>query len=215
MRSPPAHGPVRVAVDYAHPWDQVLLGLKFGGHPEWAGAMALLMARNLKATGARRPPPDLDGDLQRGPPSDSPNEWPGVRTDTLAADLAWPALLVPVPLSPERLARRGYNQAWELARHLARSLDIPTRADVLARSVDLPGQAEQDRHARLQRLQGVFQVGARARHLVAGRRVALVDDVLTTGATVAEASRALMAAGAIEVEVWAFARTPPPEDAAS
>lgn len=126
-----------------------------------------------------------------------------------------PWRIVPVPLSCERLSRRGYNQAWELARRLARRLGLQARADVLARAVDLPGQAEQDRSARLHRLRGVFQVPANARPWLAGQRVALVDDVLTTGATAAEAARTLLAAGAAEVQVWAFARTPPPADGPS
>ena len=179
-REPPPHGPVQVAVDYEHPWDRVMMQFKFGGHPEWAHALAGLMANSLAT--ADGPKPDC---------------------------------IVPVPLSPERLARRGYNQAWELTRRLGRRLGLPARADVLARAVDLPGQAEQDRAARLHRLRGVFQVSTQGRPWVVGRRVALVDDVFTTGATAAEAARTLLAAGASEVVVWAFARTPPPPDGPS
>lgn len=177
-RDPAAHGDVTVAVDYAHPWDQVLQRYKFGNRPEWAPALALLMARALGAP-------------------------------------ARPLRVVPVPLSPERLARRGYNQAWEVARHVARRLQLPARADVLLRSVDLPGQAEQNRQARLRRLHGVFQVHPRHRPWLMGQTVALVDDVLTTGATAREAARALQAAGAREVLVWAVARTPPPDEGPS
>jgi predicted amidophosphoribosyltransferase len=118
-------------------------------------------------------------------------------------------------LSRERLAQRGYNQAWELARRLAQRLGLKARADALNRPVHLAGQAEQDRAARLQRLRGVFQLSPQGRAWVAGQRVALVDDVLTTGATAAEAARALLAGGAAEVEVWAFARTPAPEEGPS
>lgn len=180
-REPAAHGAVRVAVDYAHPWDRVVMQLKFGGRPEWGAGLALLMARSLAASRCER----------------------------------LPTRVVPVPLSRERLATRGYNQAWELARPLARRLGLPARADVLTRPVDLPGQAEQDRAARLKRLRGVFQVSRGGRAWLAGQRVALVDDVLTTGATAAEAARTLMAAGAADVEVWAFAKTPAPEEGAS
>lgn len=192
-RDPPAHGHVTVAVDYAPPWDQVMLQFKFGERPEWGAALALLMAQG--------------------------QQWAGpARTDAASVPVASsgaPTRVVPVPLSPERLAQRGYNQAWELARPLAHRLGVAARADVLIRPVHLSGQAQQDRHSRLERLRGVFQVTPRGRAWVAGQRLALVDDVLTTGATVAEAARSLMAAGAAEVQVWAFARTPAPEEGPS
>ena len=191
-RDPPKHGAVRVAVDYAHPWDRVLMQFKFGARPDCAAAMALLMAHTLQ-------------------PHISPLERSG--TGPLAHHP--PTRLVPVPLSRERLAQRGYNQAWELARRLALRLGLKARADALTRSVHLAGQAEQDRAARLQRLRGVFQLSPQGRTWVAGQRVALVDDVLTTGATAAEAASALLAGGAAGVEVWAFARTPAPEEGPS
>jgi len=195
-RHPPAHGPVTVAVDYAPPWDRVLLQFKFGARPEWGAALALLMAQG------NRPG-------QVAPTHARP------AVATLAAFDSGVTRLVPVPLSPERLALRGYNQAWELARPLARRLGIAARVDVLTRPVHLGGQAQQDRQARLARLRGVFQVTPQGRPWVMGQRVAVVDDVLTTGATAAEAARSLMAAGAAEVQVWAFARTPAPDEGPS
>lgn len=182
-RASTSHGLVRVAVDYAHPWDRVLMQFKFGSRPDFAAAMALVMSCHIKA--------------QHG-----------------AAALG-PTRLVPVPLSRERLAQRGYNQAWELARRLARQVGLQARADALMRCVHLPGQAEQGRAARLKRLQGVFQLSPAGRAWVAGQRVALVDDVYTTGATATEAARTLLAAGALQVQVWAFARTPAPEEGPS
>jgi len=187
----PAHGPVAVAVDYTHPWDRVLMQFKFGARPEWGAALALLMELGLPGMGVAST---------------------GV---TAAPSHQPPTRLVPVPLSRERLAQRGYNQAWELARPLAHRLGIAARADVLTRPVHLSGQAEQDRQARLNRLRGVFQVTPQGRAWLAGQPVALVDDVLTTGATAAEAARVLTAAGAAEVQVWAFARTPAPEEGPS
>jgi predicted amidophosphoribosyltransferase len=83
---------------------------------------------------------------------------------------------------------------------------VPARADVLVRPLDRAPQAGLDRAARRRNLQGAFAVPHSA--AVAGRRLALVDDVLTTGATAAEATQALLAAGAASVEVWALARTP-------
>ena len=195
-RSPAPHGPVHVAVDYAHPWDRVLMQFKFGARPDCAAAMALLMAQQLRG---------LQRSAAPGPAQ------PGHAVPRLAP----PTLLVPVPLSRQRMAERGYNQAWELARRLATRLGLAARADALTRPVHLPGQAEQDRAARLERLQGVFHIGPAGRSCVAGQHVALVDDVLTTGATAAEAARTLLAAGAQSVQVWAFARTPPPEEGPS
>jgi ComF family protein len=135
--------------------------------------------------------------------------------DTLSARLhqalddesaAWPDLVVPVPLATERLAERGYNQAWELARRVARRVGRPATAMALQRPLARAPQAGLGRQERRRNLQGAFSVPDASR--VAGLRVALVDDVLTTGATVAEATQALRAAGARAVQVWALARTP-------
>jgi ComF family protein len=118
----------------------------------------------------------------------------------------WPELLLPVPLAPARLAERGYNQAWELARRVGARIGRPARADLLLRPLGGPRQARLDRQARRRNLRGSFAVADPAP--LAGRRLALVDDVLTTGATAAEASIALLRAGAAAVHVWALARTP-------
>jgi ComF family protein len=123
-----------------------------------------------------------------------------------AADAAWPDLVLPVPLAPDRLAERGYNQAWELARRVAAALQRPADAAALLRDPGRGAQAGLARAARRRNLRGVFRVPRPER--VAGRRVALIDDVVTTGATAAEATQALLAAGAAEVAVWALARTP-------
>jgi len=121
-------------------------------------------------------------------------------------------LLLPVPLAPRRLAERGYNQAWELARRVARRVGVPARADVLQRWVETPHVAELPREARAAAVRGAFGVAPPRLAQVRGRRIALVDDVMTTGATVAEATRALRDAGAADVQVWALARTPRPDD---
>jgi ComF family protein len=122
--------------------------------------------------------------------------------DAVAA-LPAPDLVLPVPLSARRLAERGYNQAWELARRLRR----PARADVLQRPIDSAHQADLSRAGRLANLRAAFVVDARRRRLLAGRRVALVDDVFTTGATARCAAAALRHAGAGAVDVWVLART--------
>ena len=120
-------------------------------------------------------------------------------------------VIVPVPLSDARLAERGYNQAWELARRLAARLRLPALANGLLRLRDTPHQVGLTRQARQRNLRDAMWVAPAAAAQLAGRRVALVDDVLTTGVTAAAASQALLAAGAASVQVWVLARTPPPE----
>ena len=114
-----------------------------------------------------------------------------------------PELLIPVPLHTQRLRRRGYNQALELARELARRLSL-LLAPRAARRVHATGeQTLLDAAARRRNVRGAFAVDAA---VVRGRHVALLDDVITTGATVAELARATRAAGAARIEVWAVAR---------
>ena len=117
-------------------------------------------------------------------------------------------LLLPIPLSTQRLQHRGFNQAWELARRLGKLLRIPAKSHVLLRPVDTQHQAALSLQEREGNLRGAFMVDPRARSAVAGRRLALVDDVMTTGSTFREATHALLQAGAASVDVWAVARTP-------
>ena len=133
---------------------------------------------------------------------------------TLAARLvevvavpAQPDLVVPVPLSARRLAERGYNQSWELARRVARPLRLPAYADLLQRPQDTLHQANLGRAQRRSNLRNAFMVDPRRRALLQGKRVALVDDVMTTGATAREAAATLLHAGAGAVVVWALSRT--------
>ncbi len=126
-------------------------------------------------------------------------------------DLAVPVPLA--PLAPRRLAERGYNQAWELARRVARRLGVRADATPLRRLVETPHVADLPRDARAAAVRGAFAVGPRRPSGVRGQRIALVDDVMTTGATLAEAARVLRHAGAAEVHAWVLARTPAPRDA--
>ncbi|MFO1337467.1 MAG: ComF family protein [Burkholderiaceae bacterium] len=129
--------------------------------------------------------------------------------DAVAADVrAQVDVVTAVPLSAARWRERGYNQAWEIARRVARARGLPTCAGALRRLRDTPHQVQLDRRQRDANLRGAFMPGdARDRARVQGRRVALVDDVLTTGVTAGEAARCLREAGAAEVQVWVLART--------
>lgn len=124
------------------------------------------------------------------------------------AALPLPDGVLPMPLAPQRLAQRGYNQAWELARRVAVALRCPARPDWLQRPLDTAPQAELGRAARQRNLRTAFMVDPQHRPGLAGRRVVLVDDVMTTGATVREVAAALLRAGAAAVDVWVLARTP-------
>lgn len=115
--------------------------------------------------------------------------------------------IVPVPLSARRLAERGYNQAWELARRLGVRLGCPARSDLVLRRRDTPTQVGLDLAQRLRNLRGAFAVPQPRYADLHGRRVAVVDDVMTTGATISAVAQALRAAGAQAVHAWVLTRT--------
>ncbi len=117
-----------------------------------------------------------------------------------------PDALVPVPLSARRLAWRGHNQAISLALPVARRLGIPLLRYTATRRPGARHQRGLSRNARLQNPLGAFR--CRRRWPPPGPVLALVDDVLTTGATAAELARVLLEAGAREVHVLAATRSP-------
>jgi ComF family protein len=115
-------------------------------------------------------------------------------------------LVVPVPLHRARLIARRFNQAALLARALARKAGLEAVADALVRRKPTRPQAGLTRAQRRLNVAGAFAVPARRRALIEGRRVVLVDDVLTTGATVGACSRALRRGGAAHIDVLTLAR---------
>ena len=115
-------------------------------------------------------------------------------------------VVVPVPLHRWRLWWRRYNQAMELARGVASAHRRPLEPDLLARVKRTKPQVGLSRNQRGENLQGAFRVPEAVRPRLKGRRVLLVDDVLTTGATANAASRALLRGGATAVDVLTFAR---------
>lgn len=126
-------------------------------------------------------------------------------TAALAPEVGRDALIVPVPSTTRALVKRGFNPAAALARPLARGIGAVYRPDALRLLRVPPSSRGLGRRERATRMAGVFAGDAR---LVRGREVVLVDDVMTTGATANEASRALLDAGAARVDVCVLARVP-------
>jgi ComF family protein len=116
-------------------------------------------------------------------------------------------LVLPMPLSRERLADRGFNQALELAKLLAPK---QTDATLLLRLRNTPAQAALDRKGRLANVKGAFAVDPLRAETVREKKVVLVDDVMTSGASLHAAADALRAAGAATVTAIVFARTDEP-----
>lgn len=110
--------------------------------------------------------------------------------------------IVPMPLHRARLAERGFNQAMELGRPLAASLGVPLLDGLAHRIVATPPQAGLPAVQRRRNLVGAFAADSGARSL----RLAIVDDVFTTGSTAEGLAQALLGAGAVQVEVWTVAR---------
>lgn len=180
-------------LDYEAPWSGLVTALKFKGDPALARVLADLLAGRVRQRWARPP----------------------VQGTSAPRRAAWrlgaPTLVVPVPLSASRLRERGYNQAWLLARHAADRTGLPAWPDVLRRRKDTPRLMTLDADQRALHIRDAFELDPRHRHRVRGRHVAVVDDVLTTGATAHEIARLLWQEGAREVSVWVAARTPLPE----
>lgn len=199
----------------------------------WLGAHCSICALPLSASGLvcgeclRRPPSfsrvevpwryafPLDGLITR---FKHQARWPMGRllADLLARHLQHaheeglprPDLLLPVPLSRARLRERSFNQAEMLADWLATSLALPQQRHWLQRPHDTAHQQDLDAAARKRNLRRAFALNDRAE--VRGKHLALVDDVLTTGATAEALARLLLKAGAARVDVYCLARTPKP-----
>lgn len=122
-----------------------------------------------------------------------------------AEPLAGADLILPVPLHRTRLFIRRFNQSAELARAIARETGLPYAPSALIRTKRTARQVGLGQRARQDNVRGAFRMTEEGRAAVAGRRVVLVDDLYTTGATVNAATRALKRAGASEVSVLTFA----------
>lgn len=115
---------------------------------------------------------------------------------------ALPDLLIPMPLHPSRLKERGFNQSAEIAKILARALNIPIALDVCSKVRDTAPQASLPLKERGSNVKGAFACSID----LSGKRVAMVDDVMTSGATLNELAKTLAKHGAPEINAWVVAR---------
>lgn len=125
-----------------------------------------------------------------------------LRDAVLAHRPPTPDCLLPVPLHPRRLRERGFNQALEIARPVAKALGLPILTRGIRRQRDTRPQSDLDARHRHGNLRNAFRIESMAPY----RHVAIVDDVITTGTTVNELARELRQAGVETVQIWAVAR---------
>ena len=121
---------------------------------------------------------------------------------------ALPDALIPIPLHSQRLKQRGFNQSLELARHIGKALAIPVHHSLLIRTRATPQQSGLNRQARERNIKGAFNI-RRGGDLtpLAGKHLALVDDVITTGSTAREAARVLTRIKPAKISLLAVAKT--------
>lgn len=119
-----------------------------------------------------------------------------------------PDAIIPIPIYWKRRFLRGFNQTEMLGHDLANKLSIPLLNHICVRTSHHQTQKDSNRQSRQSNLKNAFQVPLKKRPLIEGKHLALLDDVVTTGATTREVSKLLLANGAASVVIWALARTP-------
>ena len=122
-------------------------------------------------------------------------------------ELALPDLLIAVPLGSERLRRRGYNQALEIARPLSRTLGIELQARLAQRLRETDAQSTLHPEQRRKNMRGAFSLTPAFVDKIGGKHIGVVDDVMTTGETLNELAATLKRFGAARVSNFVFART--------
>jgi len=192
--SPPHFTRARAVVRYRH--DRGDTGDEADGDERDHAGNASARAGNVVPSIIRRHKYGLDQSL-----SHALAECLGDRLPLTATDYD---VIMPVPLHIGRLRWRGFNQAAMLAVAVARRMDRPLDLGTLVRVRETPPQTRQNRVERIKNLKRAFAVRRPAR--IASRRILLIDDVMTTGATADECARTLLAAGARRVDVLTLAR---------
>jgi ComF family protein len=178
LRSEPPFDAAFAPYLYAHPLDLLMTKLKFGRNLAAGRVLAELWTVSLREA------------LRAG------------------SRTSLPDAIVPVPLHVARLGERGYNQALELAKPLAREFGIALLPGLLRRTRATAAQANLDAVSRRRNLRSAFEVDMTLLSATAAMHTVVLDDVMTTGTTLRECARALKRAGMRRVEVWALARAP-------
>jgi ComF family protein len=126
-----------------------------------------------------------------------------------AADIAFPEALVPVPLHPSRIRKRGFNQALWLADKISRYTGIPVNHNLVSRTVKSRAQHQLNKSARLRNLEKAFKIeSSSVNDQNFPAHIAIVDDVVTTGATANTIASLFNHKSDIRIQLWAIARTP-------
>ena len=117
-------------------------------------------------------------------------------------------LLIPVRMSSQKLYQRGFNQSWELCKWFSKEFKIQTSSSILYRRHLESNQAQATRNERIKRLETVFDINQIEINMIKNNRIAIVDDVMTTGATLSTIAKLLKDFGAQSVHNWVILRTP-------
>lgn len=191
------------ALVYEYPVDHLVRRFKF--HNDLACGQ-LLAEQLVRAVKQKLGQSALgQGALEQGGLEQSGLEQSGLEQSRLKINSAKPELLIPVPLHFFRRCKRGFNQAEFIANQLQQQCGIPLQRHLLRRINHTSAQSGLDRKARQKNLRDAFRCKP-----LNGAHVALVDDVLTTSATLQECSRVIKKAGAGRISVWVAARVPAP-----
>ena len=177
LDQPPAYDATYSAVDYAAPIDQLVVSLKFRSRLALAPMFARLMRDHLLASGMT------------------------------ASQQSLPNLLIPVPLSAQRLSQRGFNQALEIARPLSRTLGVPLEPRLAVRLRNTNAQSSLHPDERRKNMRNAFTISPAFVDRLRDQHVGIVDDVMTTGETLNELAATLKRFGATRVTNFVFART--------
>ena len=196
LRHPPWFDATHAVLHYRSPTDRLIQTLKYGSRLALAGLLGELLVNRV--AGRCRATTSHCADS-------ATVARPAIRPIHQFDQSEMPILLLPMPLHPLRLQRRGFNQAVEIGRHVAGRLDIPMALLGVSRTRDTPPQAGLPVEQRRRNMRGAFDFNGR----LEGMRVAVLDDVMTTGSSLDELASVLKRAGASRVENWVVARTWP------